>query len=69
MNDSHIWNNLIRISQTIVKTFGSKYEAVNEVYSQYFEDRYPARSCVEVSKLSKDALVEIDAIELHNNRI
>ncbi len=28
MNNSNIWNNLIRISQTIVKTFGSKCEAV-----------------------------------------
>jgi 2-iminobutanoate/2-iminopropanoate deaminase len=38
------------------------FAIVNEVYGSFFVDNYPARVCVEVSKLPKDALVEIDAI-------
>ncbi|NMA07236.1 MAG: RidA family protein [Ruminococcaceae bacterium] len=33
----------------------------NEVYSKYFSSK-PARSCVEVGKLPKDVLVEIEAV-------
>jgi len=35
---------------------------LNEVYSGYFEANYPARSAVEVARLPKDALVEIELI-------
>lgn len=35
---------------------------VNEVYNSYFTKEYPARSCVEVARLPKDALVEIEVI-------
>ncbi|WP_138269645.1 RidA family protein [Anaerofustis stercorihominis] len=35
----------------------------NEVYSEYFVSK-PARSCVEVSKLPKDVLVEVEIIAL-----
>lgn len=38
------------------------FAAVNEVYAQYFTDHKPARFCVEVARLPKDALIEIDAI-------
>lgn len=38
------------------------FAAVNEIYAQYFAQPYPARSCVEVSRLPKDALVEIEAV-------
>jgi 2-iminobutanoate/2-iminopropanoate deaminase len=38
------------------------FAAVNEVYSKFFTENYPARSCVEVAKLPKDALVEIEVI-------
>lgn len=38
------------------------FAAVNEVYSEYFSNHKPARSCVEVGKLPKDSLVEIEAI-------
>ena len=37
---------------------------VNEVYGSYFIEPYPARATVEVSRLPKDVLVEIDAIVL-----
>jgi 2-iminobutanoate/2-iminopropanoate deaminase len=35
---------------------------MNEVYAQFFQGSFPARCAIEVSKLPKDALVEIDAI-------
>lgn len=38
------------------------FAAVNEVYSEYFNEHKPARSCVEVARLPKDSLVEIEAI-------
>lgn len=38
------------------------FAKVNEVYGQYFNEHKPARSCVEVSKLPKDGIIEIEAI-------
>lgn len=38
------------------------FRAVNEIYARYFSQAFPARSCVEVSRLPLDALVEIDAV-------
>ena len=38
------------------------FAAMNEVYGRYFGDHRPARSTVEVSRLPKDVLVEIDAV-------
>lgn len=38
------------------------FSALNKIYETYFTEPYPARSCVEVSKLPKDVLVEIEAI-------
>ena len=38
------------------------FAVVNEIYSQYFNDNPPARSCVQVAKLPMDALIEIEAI-------
>lgn len=37
---------------------------INEIYAQYFSSPYPARSCVEVARLPKDVLIEIEAIAL-----
>jgi len=37
-------------------------KSVNEVYSQYFNNEFPSRSCIEVSRLAKDAKIEIEAI-------
>lgn len=42
----------------------SDFDAVNKVYAQYFNEPYPARSTVEVSKLPKGAMMEIDAIAM-----
>jgi len=38
------------------------FAKVNEVYGTYFADPYPARACVEVARLPKDAPVEIQCI-------
>ena len=40
------------------------FAAMNRVYATYFEGAPPARVCVEVSRLPKDAKVEIDAVAL-----
>jgi 2-iminobutanoate/2-iminopropanoate deaminase len=40
------------------------FARMNEVYGKYFSSAPPARSTVEVSRLPKDVLVEIDAIAL-----
>ncbi len=38
------------------------FAKINEVYAQYFTEEPPARACVEVARLPKDVLVEIEAI-------
>ena len=53
-------NNVLRV--TIFLTNLEDYAAVNEVYTQFFEESQPARSTVQVSRLPMDAQIEIDAI-------
>ena len=38
------------------------FAKVNEIYAKYFTKDFPARSCVEVARLPKDVLIEIEAI-------
>ena len=40
------------------------FTAMNEVYGRYFRQSPPARSTVEVARLPKDVLIEIDVIAL-----
>ncbi|MBO5425673.1 MAG: RidA family protein [Lachnospiraceae bacterium] len=40
------------------------FASINEVYAEFFTDNYPARSCVEVARLPKDVLIEIEAVAL-----
>jgi 2-iminobutanoate/2-iminopropanoate deaminase len=40
----------------------SDFAAMNEVYGRYFTQNAPARATVEVARLPKDVLVEIDVI-------
>lgn len=42
----------------------SEFAAMNEVYAKYFSSAPPARSTIEVVRLPKDVLVEIDVIAL-----
>ncbi|AOW77333.1 reactive intermediate/imine deaminase [Colwellia sp. PAMC 20917] len=45
----------------------ANFATVNEVMSQYFQQPYPARAAVQVSRLPKDVLIEIDGVmELPN---
>lgn len=38
------------------------FGTINEVYAGIFKEPFPARSCVEVARLPKDVLIEIEAI-------
>ncbi len=38
------------------------FAKVNEIYATFFTEKYPARSCVEVARLPKDVLIEVEAI-------
>ncbi|MCJ8010014.1 RidA family protein [Lederbergia wuyishanensis] len=40
------------------------FSTINEVYGEYFSQHKPARSCVEVARLPKDVLLEIEVIAL-----
>jgi len=40
------------------------FQAINQVYSEYFKENPPARSFVEVSRLPRDAAIEIEGIAL-----
>lgn len=53
-------NDVVKI--TIFVTDLSNFTDVNEVYGSFFTENYPARSCVEVSKLPKGVGIEIEAI-------
>ncbi len=53
--------------ENVVKTTAfltdlSNFATFNEIYASYFIAPYPARSCVEVSKLPKNVLVEVECI-------
>lgn len=53
------------IKTTVFLSDMNHFGAMNEVYSTFFtEGSYPARSAVEVARLPKDALVEIEVIAL-----
>ena len=43
------------------------FAAMNEVYARYFPSTPPARSTVQVARLPKDALVEIEVIAVTHN--
>ena len=50
------------VKTTVYITNMDDFAKVNGIYGQYFQENPPARVCVEVSKLPKSALVEIDVI-------
>lgn len=55
--------------ETVIKTTVfiqnmDEFATVNEVYGTYFNEHKPARSCVEVAKLPKGALIEIEVVAL-----
>ena len=50
------------VKTTVYITNMEDFGRVNEIYGKYFTENCPARVCVEVSRLPKDVLVEIDVI-------
>jgi 2-iminobutanoate/2-iminopropanoate deaminase len=55
------WENVVKVS--IFLKDMNDFTTVNGIYGQYFPaDTAPARACVEVSRLPKDVLVEIECI-------
>lgn len=54
------WSQVAKV--TIYLKDMNDFAAVNQIYAGFFQDEFPARCCVEVARLPKDALVEIEAI-------
>ena len=54
------FSNIVKV--TIFLKDMNNFPKVNEIYSQYFDSQFPARSCIEVARLPKDAKIEIEAI-------
>jgi len=50
------------VKTTIFLKDMNNFSRINKVYGEYFTSQFPARSCVEVSRLPKDADIEIEAI-------
>ncbi|MCI6720546.1 MAG: RidA family protein [Butyricicoccus sp.] len=51
------------VKTTVFLSDMNNFAAMNEVYAEFFsEGGYPARSAVEVARLPKDALVEIEVV-------
>jgi len=50
------------VKATVYLTDLGSFEAMNTVYASFFPGEKPARVCVEVSRLPRNSLVEIDAI-------
>lgn len=55
--------------ETVVKTTlfiknMDDFGTINEIYAEYFSGHKPARSCVEVARLPKDVLLEMEVIAL-----
>ena len=57
-------NNAVRI--TIFLKDIEDLETVNGIYASYFDGYVPSRTTVEVARLAKDALIEIDCIAVLN---
>ncbi len=59
------WSDVVKTSVFLSDL--ANFAAMNRIYAQYFsEDTAPARACVEVSRLPKDVLVEIECIAVIN---
>ncbi|MGA1621930.1 MAG: RidA family protein [Synechocystis sp.] len=55
------WKHIVKT--TVFLSDMNNFATVNAIYAQYFDEAIaPARACVEVSRLPKDVLVEIDCV-------
>lgn len=57
------------VKTTVFITDMSAFTDMNEVYSGFFSRPFPARSCVQVCRLPKDVLVEIEAIAIKGGTV
>lgn len=55
------------IKATVFLADMNDFTAVNDVYAKHFGEHTPARSCVQVAKLPKDAGIEIEVVAIPNN--
>lgn len=55
-------NNVVKTTVFIKEM--NDFATINEVYATFFTDAFPARSCVEVARLPKDVMLEIEAIAI-----
>ena len=55
------------IKTTVFLSDMNNFAAMNSVYATFFTEGCPARSAVEVARLPKDALVEIECIAVLND--
>jgi 2-iminobutanoate/2-iminopropanoate deaminase len=62
VNAGSTFKNVIK-STVFVKDMND-FTTINNIYGQYFKEPYPARSLVEVARLPKDVLIEIEVIAL-----
>lgn len=53
------------VKTTVFLSDMGNFAKMNEVYKEFFTENYPARSAVEVARLPKDALVEIEMIVIY----
>lgn len=54
------------LKTTIYLSDMNNYVLVNKIYGEYFKDHKPARATIEVSRLPKDCLIEIELIAVKN---
>ena len=52
------------VKTTVFVTDLGDFATVNAVYQRFFEEGYPARSCVQVAALPKGGLVEIECVAI-----
>jgi 2-iminobutanoate/2-iminopropanoate deaminase len=52
------------VKTTVYLADMSEFAAMNEIYARYFGARKPARATVQVARLPRDAMIEIDVVAL-----
>ena len=50
------------VKTTVFLTDLNQFDQMNQIYGQFFSEHQPARSCVQVARLPKDVLVEIECV-------
>lgn len=50
------------VKMTVFLKDMNDFAAMNEIYQEFFQNDFPARSAVEVARLPKDARIEIEAV-------